>query len=169
MTCIQILKKVLVLFGVTLLSVPVFGQVVWTSNFQAVAGPVVQVTVPSSGAKNRVVFVVFEYARQCDPIFSFVEISGETLGKPVKQSVLYGSKIGVVINGQVHTGHAAQTQYVNGFETGFGITNELFDLLTGNVDSLAYITPEGERIFLPTSGFKPAIASALEICAKRFR
>lgn len=168
MTYIQKIK-ILFLFGVALLSVPVFGQLVWTSNFQAVAGPVVQVAVPSSANKRRIVFVVFEYARQCDPIFSFLEISGEKLGKPVKQSVIHESKIGVVVNGQVHTGHAAQTQYDNGFEAGFGITSELFDLLTGKLDSLAYITPGGERVFLPTIGFKPAIASALEVCAKRFR
>jgi len=167
--CMQIIEKILLLFGMIFLSVPAFGQVVWTSNLQAAAGPVVQVAVPNSAGKNRVVFVVFEYARQCDPIFSFVEISGGALGKPRKQSVLYGSKIGVEINGRIHTGNAAQTQYDNGFEAGFGITNELFDLLTGKVDSLAYITPGGERIFLPTSGFKPAIASALEVCAKRFR
>lgn len=151
------------------LSFPVFGQDVWTPNLQGVAGPFVQISAPDLGTKHRAVFVVFEYARQCDPIFSLIEITGPTLGKPIKQSVLNGSKIGVVVNGKVHTGYAAQTKYDNGFEAGFSITNELFDLLMAKVDSLAYITPEGEKILLPTSGFKLAAALALEVCAKRLR
>jgi len=144
-------------------------QGTWRLDTRAETGPIAQVALVNSGAKRRTSFIAFEYARRCDPIFSFAEIAGARLGAPVSQSVLSGSKIGVIVNGKFHTWHAATTKYDNGYEAGFGITNELFELLTGRVDSLTYVTPEGERVQMPTAGFRQAVQSAFETCAKRFK
>jgi hypothetical protein len=96
-------------------------------------------------------------------------MSGTKLGSPVSQSVLNGTKIGAVANGKFHTWHAAITKYDNGYEAGFGVTNELFDVLTGNVDSLVYVTPDGERVPLPVTGLRQSVQSAFAACAKRFK
>lgn len=131
------------------------------------AGPVAQVALPNSGVKRRTAFLVFEYARNCDPIFSFAEISGTRLGKPISQSVLKNSKIGVLLNGRHYSWHAAITNYDNGYEAGFGVTNELFLQLLINLDSLVYITPSGELVPLPLSGFRDSVQSAVDVCRKR--
>ena len=144
-------------------------QGTWKLDTRGATGPIAQVALPDSGTKRRSSFIAFEYERKCDPIFSFAEITGSRLGTAVGQSVLKGSKIGVAVNGKFHTWNAAMTKYDNGYEAGFGITNELFDLLTGKVDSLVYITPDGERVPMPTGGFRQAVQSAFDICAKRFR
>jgi hypothetical protein len=128
-----------------------------------------QIALPDAGGKRRTSFIVFEYARRCDPIFSFAEITGSRLGKPIGQSVLNGAKIGVVVNGKFHTWHAAMTSYNNGYEAGFGITNELFEVLTGRVESLVYVKPDGERVPLPSGGFTQAVLTAFDTCAQRFR
>ena len=144
-------------------------QAVWKLEARAATGPIAQVALADSGTKRRSAFIAFEYARKCDPIFSFVEITGSRLGTAVRQSVLSGSKIGVLVNGRFHTWNAATTRYENGYEAGFGITSELFDVLTGTVDSLVYVTPDGERVPMPTDGFRQAVELAFDTCAKRFR
>lgn len=151
------------------LAVSAHAQAAWRLDTRAATGPIAQVALADSGAKRRSSFIAFEYERRCDPIFSFAEITGNRLGKPVGQSVLNGTKIGIVVNGKFHTWHAAMTRYDNGYEVGFGITNELFDLLTGKVESLVYVTPDGERVSMPTAGFRQAIQTAFDTCAKRFR
>ena len=144
-------------------------QGTWRLDTRGATGPIAQVALADSGAKRRSSFIAFEYARRCDPIFSFAEITGSGLGKPVGQSVLSGTRIGVVVNGKFHTWNAAMTKYDNGYEAGFGITNELFELLTGKLDSLVYVTPDGERVSVPTNGFRKAVQSAFDSCASRFR
>ena len=109
------------------------------------------------------------FLRRCDSIFSFAEITGSSLGRPVGQSVLNVTMIGVVVNGKFYTWNAAMTRYDNGYEAGFGITNELFEVLTGKIESLFYVTPDGDRVSMPIGGFRQAIQSAFDTCAKRFR
>jgi len=144
-------------------------QEIWRLDTRGASGPMAQIVLPDSGTKRRTAFVAFEYARKCDPIFLFAEITGSSLGTPVGQSVLNGTKIGVVVNGQFWTGHAATTKYSNGYEAGFGVTNELFDALTGKVDSLIYVTSDGERVPVSTASIRQAVQSAFDTCAKRFR
>jgi hypothetical protein len=155
--------------ALSVFAVSALAQGSWTVDSRGAAGPIAQVALKDSSTKRRTSFIAFEYARKCDPIFSFVEIAGQRLGNPIGQSVLTGTKIGVVVNGKFHTWHAATTKYDNGYEAGFGVTNELFDSLTGKVSSLSYVTPDGERIAMPTSGFSQAVQSAFDICAKRFK
>lgn len=144
-------------------------QASWRVDARVATGPVAQVEVPNVGTKRRGALVAFEYARRCDPIFSFAEIAGAKLGKPVGQSVLTGTKIGVVVNGKFYTWHAAISRYDNGWEAGFGVTNELYDVLKAKVDSLVYVTPDGEQVSLPIAGFRQALQSAFEACARRFK
>jgi len=156
-------------FAVALIAFDAHSQGAWRLDTRGATGPIAQVALADSGAKRRSSFIAFEYARRCDPIFSFAEITGSRLGKPLGQSVISGTKIGVIVNGRFHTWHAAMTRYDNGYEVGFGITNDLFELLTGRVDSLVYVTPAGEQVTMPTSGFPKAVQSAFDACAKRFR
>lgn len=147
----------------------VHAQVNWVVDSRGAAGPIAQIGINKSGGKNRTSFIAFEYNRKCDPIFSIMEISGERMGRPISQSVLNNSAIGVIVDRQFYTWHAAMTKYENGYEAGFGVTNELFNKLTNPTSSLTYITPNGEKIIMPTSGLSKAIRSALEICAARFK
>jgi len=139
----------------------------WRTDTRSAAGPIAQVALPDAGNKRRTAFIAFEFARSCDPIFSFAEITGSRLGTPVSQSILKDSKIGVLLNGKFHTWHAAITKYDNGYEAGFGITNELLLQFLVNLDSLAYVTPVGERVPLPTAGFRQAVQAAVDVCRKR--
>ena len=147
----------------------VCAQASWRADTRAAAGPIAQVALPDVGSKRRTAFIAFEFARSCDPIFSFLEITGSRLGAPVGQSVLKNSKIGVVLNGKFHTWHAAMTNYENGYEAGFGVTNELLLQFLVNLDSLAYVTPVGEHVPLPTAGFREAVQAAVDVCRKRVR
>lgn len=141
----------------------------WRLDTTGAAGPVAQVALPDVKGKRRTAFVAVEYARTCDPIFSFIEITGRTLGAPVSQSVLKDSKIGIVLNGEFYTWHAARTNYANGYEAGFGIPNDLALQLLTNVDSLEFVTPSGEKIRLPSENFSKVFQSAIEFCRKRVK
>lgn len=136
----------------------------WWVNRSANTGPLAQLDLPNSGGKKQVVFIAFEYARRCDPIFSFAEFSGMQLGAPKSQSRLNGSKIGVILNESFYTWHAAQTNYDNGYEAGFGIPNDLAKKLLSNVNSLEYVKPSGQRVPLSTSNFDNAFREAFEQC-----
>ena len=141
----------------------------WKLDSRGAAGPIAQIALADSGVKHRTSFIAFEYSRKCDPVFSFVEITGSRLGNPVDQTVLNGTKIGVLVNGKFWAWSAAMTKYDNGYEAGFGVTSELFDVLTGRVDSLVYVTPNGEQVSMPTVGLRQAVQSAFDTCAKRFK
>ena len=142
-------------------------QASWRVDSRGANGPLAQVALPDAGTKRRTAFVVFEYARRCDPIFSFAEVIGRRLGSPISQSVLNDSKIGVVLNGKFHTWHAAMTKYDNGYEAGFAVTNDLLLQFLVNLDSFEYVTPYGERVRLPTTGFRESVQSAIDYCRKR--
>ena len=142
-------------------------QAPWRVDSRGVSGPVAQVALPDAGIKRRTAFIVFEYARQCDPIFSFAEITGSRLSTAISQSVLKDSRIGVLLNGKFNTWHAAITKYDNGYEAGFGVTNDLLLQFLVNLDSLEYVTPSGERVRLPTTGFRESVQSAIDYCRKR--
>lgn len=144
-------------------------QATWQADTRSAAGPIAQVALPDAGNKRRTAFIAFEFARNCDPIFSYVEVTGSRLGTPISQSVLSDSKIGVLFNGKFHTWHAAITKYDNGYEAGFGVSNELLLQFLVNLNSLAYVTPVGERVPLPTTGFRQAVQSAIDVCRKRVR
>lgn len=145
----------------------VHAQAPWRVDSRGASGPVAQVALPDAGIKRRTAFIVFEYARQCDPIFSFAEITGSRLGTAISQSVLKDSRIGILLNGKFHTWHAAITKYDNGYEAGFGVTNDLLLQFLVNLDSLEYVTPSGERVRLPTTGFRESVQSAIDYCRKR--
>jgi hypothetical protein len=149
--------------------VPVSAQASWRIETGSETGSLAQVDLPGSGSKRRTSLLVFEYARRCDPLFSFVEINGLHFGSAVGQSVLKDSQIGIVINGEFHTWHAAITNYDNGYEAAVGITNELFAQLLLNIKSLEYVTPMGERVPLPTDGFREAVTAAANACSMRVR
>ena len=138
----------------------------WRLDTRGASGPLVQTDLPDAKGKRRTVFVAVEYARQCDPIFSYTEVTGNALGAPTSQAILKDTKIGGVLNGKFYTWHAARTTYVNGYEAGFGVPNELLLQLLTNVDSLAYITPPGESIPLPTANFQQALQAAINVCRK---
>ena len=146
-----------------------FAQATWQADTRSVVGPIAQVALPDSGNRRRTAFIAFEFARSCDPIFSFAEITGSKFGTPVSQAVLKDSKIGVLLNGKFYTWHAAMTKYDNGYEAGFGVTNELLLQFLINLESLVYVTPVGERVSLPTTGFRQAVQSAIDVCRKRVK
>lgn len=141
----------------------------WRIETKPPTGPVLQVDLPDLKGKRRAVFVAFEYARNCDPLFSYLEIVGNQIGTAKSQTVLKDSKIGIILNGTFHTWHAAITNYNNGFEVAFGVQNELALQLLTNVNSIAYVTPSGERIPLPTADFSRSFQTAIESCRKRLR
>lgn len=141
----------------------------WRVNAGADAGPLAQVDLPWVEGRRRVALIAFEYARRCDPIFSFGEFSGRKPGSPITQSRLGGSKIGVIVNGDFYTWHAGQTIYDNGYEAGFGVPNDLVEQLLGRVNTLVYVTPSGERVPLPTANFIEAFREAVEVCRRKVK
>lgn len=141
----------------------------WSIDTRGASGPIVQLTLPSVAGKSRTSFVALEYARRCDPLFSFIEVAGTKLGSPVSQAVLSGSKIGLILNGNFYTWHAAKTTYSNGYEAALGITNELALQLLVNVQSLYFVTPDGERIQLQSAGLSKALQTGIEYCRSRIK
>jgi hypothetical protein len=141
----------------------------WRLDTRGASGPLVQTDLADAKGKTRTVFVAVEYARQCDPIFFYTEITGNGLGAPTSQALLTDSKIGVILNGKFYTWHAAKTTYANGYEAGFGVPNELLLQLLTNVDSLAYVTPPGETIPMSTANFQQALQAAINFCRKRLK
>jgi hypothetical protein len=157
------------LFIALTLSVNATAQPVWRVDRVATAGPLAQLELPRREGKARMVFVSFEYARQCDPILSISEMTGYRLGNPKTREVLRNSRIGVYFNGTFQTSHAGLITYDNGYEAGFSISNELLLGFLTNLDSMSFVTPNGERIPLPKPGFREALYTAMDICRSRMR
>lgn len=166
---IPALMSCFVLLGATI-ALPTTAQVgTWRTNSGADAGPLTQLDLPDAMGKRRLVLIAFEYARRCDPIFSFAEFTGSRLGAPKSQSRLSGTKIGVVFNGNFYTWHSVKTVYENGYEAGFGMPNDLVMEMLIKVNSLEYVTPSGERIPLSTNNFDRAFRTAIDQCRSRVK
>ena len=118
--------------------------------------------------RDRIVMIVFEVSRKCDPIFSYVEMKGRKFGTPEKQSRLPMNTLGARVNGKHYTGHAASTLYSNGFELGFGMPNDMALVIAfDEVRSLTFVPPSGKEVTVPTAGLRVAVDAALNACAKR--
>jgi hypothetical protein len=163
-TWIALLSVVLVVMG---LSVDANAQSPWRVDKAATAGPLAQTGLSPANGRTRTVFVSFEYARKCDPVFSIIEWTGARLGTPIRRELLRNSKIGLYFNGQFHTSHAGLITYDNGYEAGFSISNDLLLGLLINLNSMSFVTPTGERIPLPLTGFRDALHTAMDICRSR--
>lgn len=136
----------------------------WEVKTESSPGPLIQVDIPSQDGKKRAVFIAFEYARKCDPIFSYAEIKGRSFGRPISKKVLKNSKIGLVVNGNFHTSNAGLVTYDNGYEAGFGMPNSLVLQLLVALDSFSYVAPSGDVIPLPRKDFKKSFLEAIELC-----
>jgi len=157
------------LFIALTLSPNTMAQPLWRVDRVATAGPLAQLELPQREGNTRIVFVSFEYARQCDPIFSIAELTGYRLGNPITRDVLRNSRLGVYFNGTFQTSDAALIIYDNGYEAGFSISNELLLGFLTNLDSMSFVTPNGERIPLPKPGFREAMYTAMDVCRSRMR
>jgi len=98
-----------------------------------------------------------------------MEITGNALGRPTSQTVLNGTRLGLILNGNFYTSNAAKTVYNNGYEAAFSIENNLLLQLLTNVDSLIYVTPSGEKIPLATGNFQVGLQSAINACRVRIK
>jgi hypothetical protein len=142
----------------------------WNLVTKGASGPQVFVHVASSGNVNMLVLVAFEYERQCDAIFSYMEFAspiGAPLGAAIRKYRIDNSNLGVVHNGYFYTWHAAKVEYPHGFEVGFGITRELWQALTGSTTSLAYVREDGAQFNLPISGLREKLLQGLNYCRSR--
>ena len=149
---------------------PALGQQAWQADSSGYAGPVARVGLPSEGATSRLVLIAFEYATQCNPLFTYVEIQGQRFGVVEKQSPLPPSSIGGAINDKRYSGNsaAAVTLYSNGFEVGFAMPDEMAMALTSDpITSISFTTPAGKEIPLPTAGLSKAAAAAQDACTKK--
>lgn len=163
------MTKNLLLF-LTLSSSAAMAQQTWSADARSSAGPVARVELPSEGGKSRLAMIAFEYARKCDPLFTYVEMQGKRFGAPEKQSRLPPSSIGGTINGKRYSGSsaAAITLYSNGVEVGFGMPSDMaMTLAFDAVSSISFITPTGKEIPLPIAGLKKSIESALDTCTSK--
>ncbi|EHN65081.1 MULTISPECIES: hypothetical protein [Comamonas] len=148
---------------------PALGQQTWQADLSSYVGPVARVGLPSEGATSRLVLIAFEYATQCNPLFTYVELQGPKFGVAEKQSSLPPSSIGGAINDKRYSGNsAAMTLYSNGIEVGFAMPDEMaMTLASDPITSISFTTPTGKEIPLPTAGLSNAAAKALDACTKK--
>lgn len=154
----------------TLSASTAIAQQSWSIDSRSSTGPVALIELPSDGGKSRLAMIAFEYARKCDPLFTYVEMHGRKLGTPEKQSRLPPSSIGGSINGKRYSGSsaAAITVYSNGIEVGFGMPDDMaMTLAFEAVNSISFTTPAGKEIPLPIAGLKKAIESAVDTCTQK--
>lgn len=144
------------------------GQSSWTMDARSPAGPVAMVELPKESENSRLSMIAFEFARKCDPIFSYIEMKGRKFGAPEKQTRLPKTSIGSRVNGKHYTGVAVATIYSNGIEVGFGVPDEMaFAIAFDEIRSLSFITPAGKEISVTTKGFRSAVDAALNVCTSR--
>lgn len=142
----------------------------WAINTSGPAGPLAYVRMGSSGNLHTSIFIVFEYKRQCDPIFSYMEFSspiGAPLGAPTNAYRIDNSNVGVIHNGTFYTWYTAKIHYSKGFEVGFGVTLELWKALTGPTTSLSYVREDRKQFQLPISGLREKLLQAMNYCLQR--
>jgi len=142
----------------------------WSVVTNAAAGPIVATYFLASGRANISVFVSFEYQRKCDPIFSYMEFSvppGASLGQATGRYRVNNPNLGVIHNGKFYSWHAAKITYNKGFEIGFGVTQDLWQALTGHTSSLAYVREDGTRISLPLQNLRQKLLQAANYCLAR--
>lgn len=152
-----------------LCAAPALSQQTWQADLSSYVGPVARVGLPSEAATSRLVLIAFEYATQCNPLFTYVELQGPKFGVAEKQSSLPPSSIGGAINGKRYAGNsAAMTLYSNGIEVGFAMPDEMAMALASDpITSISFTTPAGKEIPLPTTGLSKAAAQALDACTKK--
>jgi hypothetical protein len=131
----------------------------WTIDTSGKSGVIVQKNVSNASDTKKIVFVVFEYERGCEPIISYAEFEGNYLFNPYKKYLFNNPNLGLVIDGYYYRSNSAKIDYRNGFEVGLMITKSLWNLLL-NSNDLIYIKPNGNRINLETTGLSEKLIYA---------
>lgn len=162
------MKKLIVSTGLVLCSTGVLAQTSWQLDLRSATGPVVTTQLSAVAGKSRLLMITFELARKCDPMFVYVELAGSKYGTASRQERLSNTRIGGRVNGISYTGPAVKTTYSNGFEAGFAMPDQMALVIAfESVKSLAFVTPDGQTIALPTQGLRPAVDKAIESCTNK--
>ena len=141
----------------------------WRLDTSWPSGPAVVHTLPSHGGYSRDVFIVFEYARNCDPMMSMTLSRSRNLGAPVSMRPLPYGAMSFEVNGQRYTWYGGEAVYQNAVERSVGITSVAMAGLLRSPRSIVFTTIDGQRIILPTNGISRPLQAAAQHCLSRVR
>jgi hypothetical protein len=119
------------------------------------------------GSSSRSFSVIFEYERNCDPIFSMFMFHGSELGVITERHALAPNRLSLRINDVYYSWHGMRALYTQSTELGVGVTREAWNALLNDPRSVAFVDTEGKVHDVPLSGMGRALRHAAEACARR--
>lgn len=111
----------------------------------------------------------FEYIRNCDPIFSMLQLRETDLGTLLNKSAFLPNEALLIVNYTSYTWHGAEAQYRNGTEIGIGITKEAWNALLNHPKSISFTDRRGFNYVVPIQGISNALVNAAQRCLNRQR
>lgn len=148
-------------------AIPVSHAQSWRLDMSSPTGPIARVDIKFNEPLRGAVFIVFEYARNCDPMMSKLTHTSRALGRPITKQAIQPQMVYLLIDGRPYTWFGGEIVYENGREVAVGLVNEIFfELLTGRVSTLNFVDVDGESVSVPTSNFSRAVGQAFEACKR---
>lgn len=108
---------------------------------------------------GREFWVVFEFDRRCEPIFSSIEMKGRAFGSFLRQEGFPPQKVFLSVNGERYTWHGVYAEYSGGTEIGLGLTQAAWSALLSNPRTISFTelgvtSREVVRVFLKQLWFQ---------------
>lgn len=143
---------------------------VWYVDASSQTGPMALVYAGEIDSKKISFAVIFEYQRNCDPIFSMFSVNKNklTLGPNIFKIAVEPGNFLLIIDGSRYTWHSAHAQYENGTELAIGITNDAFNFLARNPRSLTFSFLSQTAYIVPTKNLSKSMMEAFNICKQKF-
>jgi len=118
---------------------------------------------------KRIFAINFEYARNCDPLFSSYTAWQGRMGSAQSISAFPPNTAFLKINQSLFTFNGAIAKYPTTTEVSMVITNEAWNVLVRNPNSLVFYETNRSGFTVPTFGLSSAISRGLQLCMQNLR
>lgn len=108
--------------------------------------------------------VIFEYERNCDPIFSMFKFHGSELGSIVRREGFSQNRVFLEINGVRYSWSGAVAHYSQGVEIAVGIAQDAWNALINNPRSVVFLESDGRASEVPLFGLSTTVRRAAALC-----
>lgn len=161
----------LIIFVMSTASVEAETRGAWYLNSSNVG---ILARVKSGMSSRREFLVVFEYLKKCEPIFASVEPYERYLGEFLSIEPFSPQLVFLTINEQRYTWHGVVTEYSGAHEIGIGITQQAWNALLANPETITFTEQSGEVFevpvgWLPNGNISKILRQAADLCLKQIR
>jgi hypothetical protein len=140
---------------------------IWYVDLSLNHGTMARVDVGEIDSKFITFAVIFEYERNCDPLFSMLVFRKKNFGSNISKILVTPGNYILIIDGYKYTWHSVYAQYEFGYELAIGVTKEAWNKLILSPRSITLSVMSQKSYIVPTVNFSNSLVDAANACIQK--